>query len=189
VGALRLYLGPKAYVGVHQRLDRETSGVVLFTKHPRANPGLARAFAERSIVKLYAALAQAGREDHPDEWTAASRLSRGEGTPPRVRVLEQGGQLAETRFRTLRRLTGAWLLEARPLTGRKHQIRVQLAAAGAPILGDALYGGAGRIAGVSVPRVLLHATSLELRHPMSGLPLKIESPLPGDFSRVLDALS
>jgi 23S rRNA pseudouridine1911/1915/1917 synthase len=189
VAALHGYLGAKAYVGIHQRLDRETSGVVVFTKHPKANPGLARAFAERSIVKVYAALAQAGDDGHPLEWTATSRLSRGEGTPPRVRVVTEGGQLAETRFRIERRLNGAWLVEARPRTGRKHQIRVQLAAEGAPILGDALYGGKSEIAGQPVPRVLLHARRLELVHPLTGQPMTIESPLPEDFSRALRAVS
>ena len=189
VGALKQYLGPKAYVGIHQRLDRETSGVVVFTKHPKANPGLARAFADRSIVKVYAALAHAGDAAHPDAWTSTSRLSRGEGTPPRVSVVTQGGQLAETRFRIERRLTGAWLLDARPHTGRKHQIRVQLASERAPILGDALYGGKNEIAGQPVPRVLLHALRLELTHPLSGQPMRIESPLPEDFTRVLNALS
>ena len=188
VSALEQYLGPKAYVGIHQRLDRETSGVVVFTKHPKANPGLARAFADRSIVKIYAALAHAGDAAHPDEWTSTSRLSRGESTPPRVRVVAEGGQLAETRFRIERRLRGAWLIEARPHTGRKHQIRVQLAAERAPILGDALYGGKNEVAGQPVARVLLHARSLELRHPVTDQPMKIESALPEDFARVLRAL-
>jgi RluA family pseudouridine synthase len=189
VAALKRYLGAQAYVGIHQRLDRETSGVVVFTKHEKANPGLARAFAERGIVKVYAALTHAAERAHPGEWTATSRLSRGEGSPPRVRVLTQGGQLAETRFRIERRLKAAWLVDARPSTGRKHQIRVQLAACGAPILGDVLYGGSSEVAGHSVPRALLHARRLELRHPLSGQPIRIESPLPEDFSRVLHALS
>lgn len=189
VSALKSYLGPEAYLGIHQRLDRETSGVVLFAKDPRANPGLARAFAERSVVKVYAALTAKGAAGHPEEWLAEGRLSRGEGKPPRVRVVARDGLLAKTRFRISRRLAGAWLLEARPLTGRKHQIRVQLAAAGLPILGDALYGGATEAAGGRVPRTLLHATRLELPHPLTGVPLKIESPLPEDFARVMSAVS
>jgi RluA family pseudouridine synthase len=189
VGALRQYLGANAYLGIHQRLDRDTSGVIVFAKHPRANPGLARAFAERSVVKLYAALTAAGGDGHPDEWLAKSRLSRGEGKPPRVRVVEQGGLEAETRFRISERLARAWLVEARPLTGRKHQIRVQLAAERLPILGDEIYGGAREIGGLRVPRTLLHAASLALPHPLTGVPLKIESPLPADFASAISALS
>ena len=78
---------------------------------------------------------------------------------------------------------------ALPISGRKHQIRVQLAAEGLPILGDALYGGAMEIAGRRVPRTLLHATRLELPHPLTGVPLRIESPLPADFALVMSALS
>lgn len=189
IAAVARYLGPRAHLGVHQRLDQDTSGVVLFAKDPRANPGLARAFAERSVVKVYAALTARGAAVHPEEWLAESRLSRGEGKPPRVRVVARDGLLAKTRFRISRRLAGAWLVEARPLTGRKHQIRVHLAAEGLPILGDVLYGGATEAAGGGVPRTLLHAARLELAHPLTGVHLKIESPLPADFARVMSALS
>lgn len=185
VSAVSLYLGPKAYLGVHQRLDRDTSGVVLFAKDRRANPALARAFAERTVVKVYAALVAARRAAHPDEWECEDRLSGGDGKPPRVRVLREGGLLARTSFRITKRLPGAWLVEARPVTGRKHQIRVQLAAHGLPILGDVLYGGPLSVAGRRVGRPMLHARRLELAHPTTGTPLRLESRLPRDFEDLL----
>lgn len=189
VSAVKTYLGPGAYLGVHQRLDRDTSGVVLFAKDARANPGLARAFSERGVVKVYVALTCRGRVDHGEPWQAAGRLSSTEGKPPRVRVVARGGLPATSQFRVLKRLPQAWLVEARPLTGRKHQIRVHLAACGLAILGDALYGGPAQLAGVRVPRVMLHAARLELAHPLTGQGLRIESPMPADFGAVLSAAS
>jgi 23S rRNA pseudouridine1911/1915/1917 synthase len=185
IAALARHLGPAAYLGVHQRLDRDTSGIVLFAKDRRANPGLAQAFAERAVVKVYAALTAVGPAGHVDQWLSVSRLSRGEGNPPRVRVVRAGGLEARTSFRVSRRLSHAWLLEAIPATGRKHQIRVQLAAGGLPILGDTLYGGAASVAGRRVARTMLHATRLELPHPLSGALLRIASRLPADFEALL----
>jgi 23S rRNA-/tRNA-specific pseudouridylate synthase len=106
-----------------------------------------------------------------------------------VRVVAEGGLEAKTRFRIARRLAEAWLVEARPLTGRKHQIRVQLAAAKLAILGDALYGGPVALAGRRVPRTMLHASRLELAHPVTGESLRIESPLPEDFERAISDAS
>jgi 23S rRNA-/tRNA-specific pseudouridylate synthase len=190
VGALKLYLGPKAYVGIHQRLDRETSGVVVFTKHPKANPGLARAFADRSIVKVYAALAHAGDAAHPDAWTSTSRLSRGEGTPPRVSVVDAG---RSARGDPLPDRAPAERARGCSRHGRTRGASTRFAfsspASARRSLGTALYGGKNEIAGQPVPRVLLHARRLELTHPLSGQPMRIESPLPEDFTRVLNAVS
>jgi 23S rRNA pseudouridine955/2504/2580 synthase len=77
----------------------------------------------------------------------------------------------------------AALLEVEPLTGRMHQIRVHLAAIGHPIVGDGKYGTRR-----AAPRLFLHASSIELPNPAGGAPLRIDSPLPGEFSRFLDKL-
>jgi 23S rRNA pseudouridine1911/1915/1917 synthase len=98
------------------------------------------------------------------------------------------GEPAATRYRTLRASDRAALVEARPETGRTHQIRVHLAHLGAPLLGDARYGGPRRVAGVAVPRVMLHARRLALRHPASGAPLVLEAIEPADFLAVGAAL-
>jgi 23S rRNA-/tRNA-specific pseudouridylate synthase len=94
------------------------------------------------------------------------------------------GQEAETEFRLLEPLRGGLLVEARPRTGRKHQIRVHLAESGLPMLGDDVYGTPSR----GVPRLMLHALRLSLPHPLSGEPLVIESPYPADFAEVLERL-
>jgi 23S rRNA pseudouridine1911/1915/1917 synthase len=161
-------------LGIHQRLDRDTSGVILFTKDRAADAGLARQFVERGIAKTYHALTAPGLPAR--EWSARSRISHRPGL----------AQEAETDFRLLEALPGGLLVEARPRTGRKHQIRIHLAEGGLPILGDERYGR--RDEKSEVPRLMLHAVRLELRHPSTGRPLVIESPWPPDFRRVLDRL-
>ena len=176
VSAVREYLaagGAGPYLGVHQRLDRDTSGVVLFAADPRANAGLARQFEAGEVEKTYVALTVRPSRLPPAAWEARGPV---------------GGREARTRFHRLEALSGGLLVQARPSTGRKHQIRIHLAEAGLPLLGDAAYGGPRRAAGVEIGRVMLHAARLRLRHPLSGEPLSIESALPADFERALKAL-
>jgi 23S rRNA pseudouridine1911/1915/1917 synthase len=158
--------GGEPYLGLHQRLDRDTSGVVLFTLDPAANAGLARAFETgEGVAKTYHALCARPAHRLPERWRVTGPLGG-------------DGPQADTAFRVLRALHGAVLVEARPSTGRKHQIRIQLAQRGLPILGDRRYGG--RHDG-GEPRVMLHAHRLELAHPVTGLPLAVTSPYPADF--------
>jgi RluA family pseudouridine synthase len=181
IGLVEAHLGSD-YVGVHQRLDRDTSGVVLFAKSRAANPGLARAFAERLVEKTYHALTARPRSLPPPRWTARGRLAA-EGKR-RMSTVGSGGQEAETQFRVLESLPGGLLVEARPLSGRKHQIRVHLADAGLPILGDEVYGRPSR----GIPRLMLHAVRLALPHPLTGEPFVVESPYPRDFAAALEGL-
>ncbi len=176
-------LGRGTYVGVHQRLDRDTSGVVLFATDERANAGLARAFAERRVEKTYAALV-ARPAVVPNRPVVVrgpvARSGRGSGATARG----EESRLAETEIVVREALADALLVEARPRTGRRHQVRVHLAEEGMPILGDPVYGDAGERA----PRLMLHARRLALTHPLTGQPLAIESPLPEDFVAVLARL-
>jgi RluA family pseudouridine synthase len=171
---------PAPYLGVHQRLDRDTSGVVLFAKAAAANPGLARAFAGREVEKTYHALTTLPAVPAPSRWRVRGRLAP--SGKRRMVTVESGGQEAETGFHLLESHPGGLLVEAAPRTGRKHQIRVHLAEAGMPILGDEVYGSPSPQA----PRLMLHAFRLGLPHPLTGEPLVIESSHPRDFE---DALS
>ncbi len=199
--AVRALLGSSGgaaghYLGVHQRLDVGTSGVVLYTKSPSANAGLARQFEEHAIEKTYHALALkaaedgAGRKCEPGaEWQVSNLLAQvGKGKASRVRSVADGGARAETAFRILDCPGPALLIEARPTTGRKHQIRAHLAEGGTPILGDVRYGGADAVGVLAVTRPMLHARALALRHPVTGEPLRIECGYPEDFERLLSAL-
>ena len=183
VSAVKEYLGEAAYLGIHQRLDRDTTGVVLFAKHQSANASLAEQFEGRRVIKAYLAWCVPPARRVPETWRASDRLAPLDSKPPRIGVTPSGGTEAVTDFVIRQRLSHAWLVEARPLTGRKHQIRVQLAAAGMPIVGDVLYGGPMRVVERRVTRALLHAASLELEHPITRRVLRIESPLPADFRR------
>lgn len=161
--------GESTCLGVHQRLDRGTSGVVLFACDERANAGLAAAFQAHRVEKTYAALASKARRAVPDHFEVDSPV---------------GGKPAHTRFSVVERLPGGLRIEAFPRTGRKHQVRVHLAEAGIPILGDTHYGGAA-----AAPRPMLHAARVSLLHPVSGAPLRIDCPLPLDFRNALSALA
>jgi RluA family pseudouridine synthase len=196
---LRDYLrqrdGREPYLGLHHRLDRDTSGVLLFTRDPRVNAGVAALFAGKIMRKTYQALAVAGPRG-PEAWEVENHLGviGRVGKASQYGAVHSGGDPAQTSFRVMERLPGALRLEARPHTGRTHQIRVHLAEGGRPIFGDAFYGGptqlpvgAGR-GPVVVPRVMLHAATLEFQHPVTQVPLRIHSPLPADFAACGTAL-
>ena len=187
------------YLALHHRLDRGTSGVVLLSVSRRANRGLARAFSGGGVAKTYLALAlDPNREMPPEPWTVRNRLhevsSRGRKISVSVAepvdladpVESSEGRVAETRFRCLGRGQGVALVEAEPRTGRMHQLRVHLADAGFPVVGDRLYGPGEEAPRRGVrQRLMLHAAALELEHPVTGEQLRISSPLPGDFRRSL----
>jgi len=179
-------------LAIIHRLDKETSGVMVFAKTPLANRALTDQFAQRSVRKKYLLLTD--RAVPPKELTVKSALVRA-GDRYLSRPLHAGGELAETRFRPLvaadvRRLgsevrgqlaeSGYRMLEAQPLTGRTHQIRVHAAQAGFPILGDTLYGG------TPASRVCLHACELSLKHPASGEEMTWSAPV--DFAADARAL-
>lgn len=194
VAALQAHLaagGRGSYVAVHQRLDRDTSGVVLFAIDPAANEGLAAGFVARDVEKTYLALVTPAGSGAVTGaagaiFTIDAPLSV--DASGRVRAGGPGAKPAATAVRVRERLGGLLLVEAHPATGRKHQVRVHLAHAGLPIAGDALYARGGpQAATLRPPRLMLHASRLVLPHPISGRRLVLESPLPADFERVLRA--
>jgi len=180
--------GNQALLAVHQRLDRDTSGVVLFGIDPSANAGLARAFASRLARKTYLALTVRPARPVPAECRVETPLSPSGPGRDGVRTFGRGAKPAVTEVAVREVLREALLVEARPLTGRRHQVRAHLAHAGLAVLGDALYGGTAGTGAALVKRPMLHALRLELPHPTSGTPLAITSPIPEDFAAALAAL-
>lgn len=177
------------YLGLHHRLDVETSGVVLLATDPAANAGLARAFSEHEVEKIYhAVVARPGVMPRRTWHQSAPLALSGKGRNARMVVVAEGGLTAETSFAVLQSTRAALLVEARPVSGRKHQIRAHLAASGLPILGDVRYGGAATIAGEPVARVMLHASALRLSHPVTGKRLEIDCPYPDDFQTLIERL-
>lgn len=183
--ALRQFLG-EVSLGMVQRLDRDTSGILVFSTHPRAHKGLTAAFSERRVTKRYLALVAGHLEN--DEGEMRSQLARRRATNRMVSV-ERGGKPPVTGQCRLAGYDGASLVEIEIPTGRSHQIRIHFAEAGHPLLGDAAYGGPALIRGVAIARQMLHASELCLDHPVSGARLELKSPLPEDFQKVMHALA
>lgn len=184
VTRLRVFLAardgtPEPYLGVHQRLDRDTSGVLLFTKRSSANASIAAQLERRTIEKRYLAGVIGWRGTK--KITLADDLAPGEdgamrvvakarsGMRPKYSPAERGKTQRAITHVTLRATRGdRALLDLVLETGRTHQARVQLAHAGAPIGGDPLYRGG------PAPRLLLHAASLGLEHPRTKKTLVIK---------------
>jgi 23S rRNA pseudouridine1911/1915/1917 synthase len=175
--------------GIVHRLDKMTSGLVIVAKNDATHGWLAEQFKSRAVHKTYTALVH-----------GQVRADRGEITKPvgrdpvrrsRMKVGGLAAREALTRYRVLRRLAHFTLLEAEPATGRTHQIRVHLASAGHPVVGDTTYGAPGRLrlGGREAPtlaRTFLHASRLEFRHPRDGRALEFSAPLPGELGEFLE---
>jgi RluA family pseudouridine synthase len=170
------------------RLDKETSGVLLLARTAEAHRALNTQFEQHQVTKIYHALAMG---EPAWEQTMAELPLRPNGDRRHRTVVDlRHGKPALTHLRILQRFPGCALLEARPETGRTHQIRAHLAALGFPLAGDALYGtridreGTLRL----LPRPALHAWSLMLIHPGNRNLLTCTAPYPADFSSLLEAL-
>ncbi len=184
---LRARLSPGAYVGVPHRLDRAVSGVLLMAVTPRAARTLSRQFERRQVRKAYLALVGGGRQPtavgESREWRDSIAKVPDE---PRARIAiaaDEGAREAVTHARLALALAdGTLLMELEPLTGRMHQLRVQTAARGTPIVGDALYGSSlpfgAEAADPRLRRIALHAWRIEYDDPDSGGRVRVEAPLP-----------
>ena len=169
------------YLGVPHRLDRPVSGVMVFAKHVRAARRLSEQFEARSVRKIYWALV-AG-EVQPEQGTWTDHLKKLENEPKAIVVdaAEPQGQLAILHYRVLGRFPHGTWLEIELETGRMHQIRVQSSSRGHALLGDDLYGSQIPFGPASLDirerLISLHARSLQFKHPMNDLPLRISAPL------------
>jgi 23S rRNA pseudouridine1911/1915/1917 synthase len=177
------HLGREA--GLVHRLDRDTSGVTVFGKSPDATSALAASFRTGTVRKQYLAVTAPGL---PAAVTCRLRLARDPSRPGRWVARERDGLEAETRLRRLGASEALALAAVWPRTGRTHQIRAHLAALGAPIAGDRLYGGPPTLGGEPIGRSLLHAHVLVLPHPRSGAALRLIAPIPDDMASWFDAL-
>ncbi len=167
-----------AYLGMHQRLDLDTSGVVLFTLSPKVNRSIHYQFKDHRVKKIYRAFV-AGNPGFSQK-RIETFIYRHDG---RYRCNNTGpGKQAVTQFCLLAAYDGCSLLEAQPETGRTHQLRLQLAHLGHPILGDRLYGGA-KAQGPA--RTMLHAVSLTVIHPVTKKELTVEAPLFDDMLQLI----
>jgi 23S rRNA pseudouridine1911/1915/1917 synthase len=200
-GVIRERFGPQSGLNMAHRLDRETSGLVLFGTDPESTRALKASFRRGEVRKRYVALVR-GRLEQPRRVEAP--IGPAPGSEIRIRMgVRPDGRPACTRLRPLERLGDFTLLEARPETGRQHQIRVHLEHLGMPVVGDKLYGHPdafflelvenGLTAQLRetllLPRHALHAAALRFPRPDgSRHATRVEAPLPDDLTRLIARL-
>jgi 23S rRNA pseudouridine1911/1915/1917 synthase len=173
--------------GIVHRLDKDTSGLIVIAKNDGAYHDLQRKFKEREVAKTYLALL----DGHPP--TLTGRIEAAIGRDPAARdrqrlaiVPEQHGRLAVTEYKVRETFPAHTLVEAHPVTGRTHQLRVHFAYLKCPIVGDTVYGR--RSPSLPLARQFLHAARLTLKLPGAAQPRTFEAPLPEDLQRILDLL-
>ncbi len=160
------------FVGVVQRLDRPVSGVVLFARTSKAAARLSEQFRQGSVGKVYHAIVEGRVANSAGDCLDQLVKNRRTNVVRRARPSDPDSRTSRLSYRRLRFIGDATLLEVRPRTGRSHQIRVQLAAAGHPILGDRKYGSVRP----SRDGIALRAMRLTFEHPVRRCHITVESP-------------
>lgn len=177
----RRYRKPgNVYLGVVSRLDTGTSGVVLFARTSKAAARLTEQFRTRRVHKIYWAVVSGNVE--PPEGEMVDWVAKDESRK-RMAIVDEdtpGAKQAQLRYKRLQNLPGGTLLEIELLTGRKHQIRLQLAARGLAVWGETKYAAGKPFA----EGFALHARSLALEHPVRRSPLELVAPLPASWQRL-----
>jgi RluA family pseudouridine synthase len=170
-------------VFIVHRLDKITSGVMVFARDAETHRALNIQFENHEAQKTYHAIL----EGNPkwEEKIAKHPLRANVGHKHRTMVDDKNGKPSETRFRVIKRYPESALVEAKPMTGRTHQIRVHAYALGHPLVEDVLYGARDRY---GLPRPMLHAQSLSFIHPASNERVKFSTPHPADFEEALKIL-
>lgn len=171
-------VGGRALPGLPHRLDRETSGCLLLARSDRGLAALRQAFEQGQVEKEYLALV-AGAP--PDAGALDTPYGRSPADPRRFTTRVASARRARLTFAVERRLRGATLLRVVLDTGRTHQIRVQLAEAGFPVLGDGVYG----VASEAIARQALHAARLAFPRPADGARVEVRAPLPEDLATAI----
>jgi RluA family pseudouridine synthase len=170
-------------VWIVHRLDKVTSGVMVFARTAEAHRSLNIQFENRQADKVYHAILEG--EPKWKEKTAKHPLLADVGKKHRTVVNDKSGKPSETRFRILKRYQYWALVEAKPMTGRTHQVRVHAQVLGHPLLGDILYGASETDL---IARAALHAYSLTITHPANGERLTFKAEHPGDILNALKLL-
>jgi 23S rRNA pseudouridine1911/1915/1917 synthase len=180
--------GTRPSLGVVHRLDKETSGLLVFTRTWLAKQSLAQQFRVHSVHRRYLAIVHG----HARAQTITSHIMADRGDGLRGSMLgrgrQTGGQLAITHVEVIERLDGATLVACRLETGRTHQIRIHLSESGTPLVGERVY--IRRFTGdpIPAPRMMLHAAELGFVHPATNAEMRWTLPLPADMEQTLARL-
>lgn len=177
-------IGHEERPGIVQRLDKETSGVMVIARSRNAYIELQRQFRKRQVKKVYLGLiwGKMPEKEGKITWSLGRHIKHG----LRMSVKTRKPREAETHYRVLKEFMNFTLLEIKPVTGRTHQIRVHLSAAGHPVVGDDIYGR--RKGNKKFPGLFLHSYRLAFTHPETGERVEFSAPLPEDLKNVLDSL-
>ncbi len=178
-------VGPEDRSGIVHRLDKDTSGLMVIARSRSASSSLQRQFKKREVEKLYHGLVWGRMPEKKGAftWALGRHVKHGE----RISVSTKKPRDAVTLFSVQREYPEFTLLEIKPVTGRTHQIRVHLAAAGHPLVGDSRYGR--RKTKIRIPRLFLHAFHLSFKHPETDERVEFSSPLPDDLKEFLENLA
>jgi 23S rRNA pseudouridine1911/1915/1917 synthase len=174
---------PASRVRPVHRLDKDTSGLVVFARNRAAEGHLGKQFRLHTVERTYIALVRGSIEDQRIEsWLVADRGDHRRGSGPKGGA----GKRAVTHVRALEKLPGYAMVECRLETGRTHQVRIHLGEAGAPLCGERVYDrpihGRPPADKSGAPRIALHAATLGLEHPVTGKRLHWQAPLPADLA-------
>lgn len=177
---------PTGRPGIVHRLDRGTSGLLVVAKSIAAHEGLSALFRAHDIERVYTALV----EGVPEPPRASIDAPIGRSTTRRTRfAVKPDGRRAVSHYDVEEAYGRAALLTVRLETGRTHQVRVHLTAVGHPVCGDRTYGASAALGGeLGLDRPALHARRLAFAHPVTGQPVAVDEPLPGDVARALGTL-
>jgi 23S rRNA pseudouridine1911/1915/1917 synthase len=178
-------IGGEERPGIVHRLDKDTSGLILLAKNEKAHRWLQDQFRDRTVKKVYLALVD-GKPPTPTGRIEAE-IARDPSHRKQMAVVSAGrGRGAVTEYKTLEQFERHTLIEAHPLTGRTHQIRLHLAFLGCPIVGDTIYGK--KVATIELGRHFLHAARISVRLPGEKELRTFEAPLPDELQKALDLL-
>ena len=181
IGPALKTIGDAERPGIVHRIDKDTSGLLAVAKSQKAYESLRKQFDDHSASRIYIGLCYNNIKE--DELTIDANLDRDSNNRTRFAVVKTGGRNAITHIKVLKRFGNYTLFEARLETGRTHQIRVHMASIGHPLVGDKVYGP--RTDKLKMGGQILHATELELTHPITGERMRFESPMPEYFKKAL----
>ena len=170
----------KVYLGIVSRLDAPVTGVVLLARTSKSAARLSAAFRDREVLKEYLAVVEGEPHSESGELVHFLRHDERHRKVHTTSAQTPGAQEARLRYRVLGSRDGLSLLRIELLTGRKHQIRVQLAKVGCSVVGDLKYGSRREF----TPGIALHSWQLSVEHPVRHEPLEIVAPLPASWRRL-----
>jgi len=176
-------IGGEIRPGIVHRIDKDTSGLLIIAKNDKAHINLSEQIKNREITKKYVALARGVIKEN----NATIDMPIGRSDKDRKKMaVRKDGKNAVTHFEVIKKYNGYTYLDIKIDTGRTHQIRVHLAEIGYPIVGDSVYSNGKNP--FNVVGQMLHAKSLEFKHPTTGKVIKLEAPIPEYFEEVLNKL-